>query len=67
MESRKSGRSETSVKNNIFHTQDLCLRTNLRCAGWQRKNGDLYERDTSIFIYRFYGQWKDDSCKRDAV
>ncbi|HBD65809.1 MAG TPA: hypothetical protein DC028_02115 [Eubacterium sp.] len=21
-----------SVKNKIFHTQDLCLRTNLRCA-----------------------------------
>ena len=25
----------------IFHTQDLCLRTNLRCAGKQRKNGDF--------------------------
>ena len=23
---------EDSVKNKIFHTQDLCLRTNLRCA-----------------------------------
>ena len=23
---------EGSVKNKIFHTQDLCLRTNLRCA-----------------------------------
>ena len=23
---------EASVKNKIFHTQDLCLRTNLRCA-----------------------------------
>ena len=23
---------EYSVKNKIFHTQDLCLRTNLRCA-----------------------------------
>ena len=23
---------EFSVKNKIFHTQDLCLRTNLRCA-----------------------------------
>ncbi len=22
---------EYSVKNKIFHTQDLCLRTNLRC------------------------------------
>ena len=24
--------NEDSVKNKIFHTQDLCLRTNLRCA-----------------------------------
>ena len=23
---------ESNVKNKIFHTQDLCLRTNLRCA-----------------------------------
>ena len=27
------------MKNVIFHTQDLCFRTNLKCAKKQRKNG----------------------------
>ena len=27
-----TGYGAVSVKNKIFHTQDLCLRTNLRCA-----------------------------------
>ena len=31
MRGKRSG-MENSVKNKIFHTQDLCLRTNLRCA-----------------------------------
>ena len=30
------------MKNKIFHTQDLCLRTNLRCAKKQRKNGGYH-------------------------
>ena len=32
------------MKNKIFHTQDLCLRTNLRCAEKQRKNGEYNEK-----------------------
>ena len=36
---------EISVKNEIFHTRDLCLRaldTNSRCVGEVRRNEDFY-------------------------
>ena len=37
---RGSSNQESSVKNKIFHTQDLCLRTNLRCPEERARNGE---------------------------
>ena len=47
-----SVKTEVSVKNKIFHTQDLCLRTNLRCA----KDSARMEINMGKTVFMFPGQ-----------
>ena len=52
---------EISVKNKIFHTQDLCLRTNLRCAKDSARMEINVKKQEEIFreIQEMMGETKE--------
>ena len=68
---KRQGYGAVSVKNKILHTQDLCLRTNLRCAKDSARMEINVKKQEEIFreIQEMMGETKEGRkmCIRDRV
>ena len=58
---------EISVKNKIFHTQDLCLRTNLRCAKNSARMENIMSEKVSIGILAVQGAFAEHQAMLDGL
>jgi 5'-phosphate synthase pdxT subunit len=55
------------VKNKIFHTQDLCLRTNLRCAKNSARMENIMSEKVSIGILAVQGAFAEHQAMLDGL
>ena len=58
---------EISVKNKIFHTQDLYLRTNLRCAKNSARTEIIMSEKVSIGILAVQGAFAEHQAMLDGL